>query len=286
VDPKEKARRRLIRAGMGAGAAGGDGADGSFDVVPGGPGGAAGRATGNKRKRAAAAESDSDASDSDDDEAGDGTAAGGDSEPDPRDANYDSDTHAELLALGRLLKKHSGAKALVDASYNRYAFDDPQLPPWLAADENRNFRPQLPITREEVDRIKSRFREISARPIHKVADARARKRRRLEASLDKAKRKAAGILEAEEYADSDRSKMKAIAKLYRGAEVKRPDSVYMVANKGGGAKAGSKGGAKKGGRTKLVDPRLKKDARAAKRTARGGSKGRGKGNGKGGKGRR
>jgi AdoMet-dependent rRNA methyltransferase SPB1 len=78
-----------------------------------------------------------------------------------------------------MLKKHTTRKALLDASYNRYAFADApgSLPAWFETDESKHFRPQLPITKAEVDAIKARFRDIAARPIAKVAEARARKKR-------------------------------------------------------------------------------------------------------------
>lgn len=233
-------------------AGGAPGAGSAFEVVPAGV---------ERQDIDDDSDSDSDSDDSDD------------SGPDPREANYDSDTHAEMLALGKKLKKHTTAKALVDASYNRYSFSDSALPAWFATDENRHFRPQLPISKDEVEAIKTRFRDIAARPIHKVAEARARKKRKLVASLDKAKRQAATIVEDEEL--GAKSKMKAIAKAYRQAEVKRPNSVYVVA----GGKGGKKG---KGGKVKMVDPRMKKEKKAAKRAAKkSGRKG-----GKGGKGRK
>lgn len=195
---------------------------------------------------------------------------------DPRFLEYDSDTHAEMLALGLQMRKHTTAKALIDArwvkwgggrcpctafttahssphclsarsspslwwtrtlggwegctpvvavgrsltrhypvlervvrstlgsrtrvncvgsspthwvltctisewhcesrarlyvctySYNRYCFNDDYLPTWFADDEKKHFRPQLPVDKDTVERIKSQFRDIAARPIKKV----------------------------------------------------------------------------------------------------------------------
>jgi hypothetical protein len=53
-------------------------------------------------------------------------------------------------------------------SYNRYAFNDEYLPKWFTDDERVNFRPQLPVDKETIDRIKDQFRDIAARPIKKV----------------------------------------------------------------------------------------------------------------------
>ena len=51
-----------------------------------------------------------------------------------------------------MLKRHTTAKALMDASYNRYAFDDAAtLPAWFKHDEGRHFKPQLPIAKSDVE---------------------------------------------------------------------------------------------------------------------------------------
>ena len=54
------------------------------------------------------------------------------------------------------------------ASYNRYCFNDDYLPGWFADDEKKHFRPQLPVDKDTVERIKAQFRDIAARPIKKV----------------------------------------------------------------------------------------------------------------------
>ena len=95
-----------------------------------------------------------------------------------------------------------------------------------------------------------------------VAEARARKKRRLVGQLDKAKRQAATILSDENEEMGARAKMRAIAKAYRAADVKRPGSVYVVAGKG------SKGSAGKGKRVKFVDRLQKKEKRADKKRAK------------------
>jgi hypothetical protein len=127
-------------------------------------------------------------------------------------------------------------KALLDASYNRYAFDEApgSLPAWFAGDESKHFRPQLPVTRAEIDAIKARFRDIAARPIAKVAEARARKKRRVTVALDKAKRTAAAVLDADADQMGARSKIKAVAKAYKAAEAKKKGySVVVTGNLSG-----------------------------------------------------
>jgi AdoMet-dependent rRNA methyltransferase SPB1 len=191
VAAKLAAKRELIRRGMGAisGSAATEtgAASAGFDIVP---------------AAADHGEADTGSSDDSDSEADADAGADADDGPDPRLEDYDSDTHAEMLALGKLLRRHTTAKALVDASYNRYAFEDGPLPPWFAADEGKHFKPQLPISRAEVEEVKARFRDIAARPIAKVAEARARKKRRLLTRMERVKKQAQSILESEEMGEA------------------------------------------------------------------------------------
>ncbi len=173
---------------------------------------------------------------------------------------YDSDERAEHLALGSLVVKKSTRDALLESAYNRYTFNDPdELPAWFVEDEGRHNRPQLPITKEMVEAVKERFRDLASKPIKKVAEARARKKQQSVKRLAKAKAKAAEVLDAPDL--TAKSKMKAIAKIYKGAQPKNPGKIYAIATQTGKNKFA---GAKKGGNIKLVDKRMKKDKRAQK----------------------
>jgi len=180
----------------------------------------------------------------------------------PRErCSYDSDTHAELLALAKKMRRHTTAKALVDASYNRYSFNDDYLPQWFLKDERQHFQPQLPITKAEVDQIKANFRDIVSRPVAKVAEARARKRRRLMKNLEKAKQQARTIAASEDL--SAQGKARAIQKAFKRAELKKQATSYVVYRNGRQISSTSAG---KGSKVKMVDPRLKADTRGMKRT--------------------
>lgn len=120
-----------------------------------------------------------------------------------------------------------------------------------------------------LQRIKLHFRDIAARPIAKVAEARARKRRRVSEKLEKAKKAAESILDQEEL--GARSKNRAIAKVYRQAEAsKKRKVVYAVHTNKSGRSMRAKGGSGGGGGTvvKHVDGRMKKEKRALKRKGR------------------
>lgn len=183
---------------------------------------------------------------------------------DPREYNsenedYDSDDYAETLALGTMMLRQSKAKSLVDASYNRFAWNDPEdLPDWFLDDESKNYRPQLPIPPELMAKMKEKFMSLATRPITKVAEARARKNKRASSKLAAAKKKAETLANSSEM--SEAMKLKAISKAMRGNDASRPSKTYVVSQKGGGTKGG------KG--IKLVDKRMRNDKRGLERATK------------------
>jgi len=175
---------------------------------------------------------------------------------DSENEDYDSDDQARTLALGTMMLRRSKAKELVDASYNRFAWNDPpDLPDFFVDDEAKNYRPQLPIPPELLAKMKERFASLAAKPIAKVAEARARKNKRAAAKLAAAKKKAATVANSSEM--SEAMKLKAISKAMRGHNSVGPRKRTVVAKKGGISKGG------KG--IKLVDKRMKNDTRSMKR---------------------
>jgi AdoMet-dependent rRNA methyltransferase SPB1 len=85
---------------------------------------------------------------------------------------------AERMAIaGRMLHK-SEREAIIDASYNRFVHDDrgTELPEWFTEDERRHSKPQMPITKEEIESARARLQAVNARPIKKVMEAKARKK--------------------------------------------------------------------------------------------------------------
>lgn len=53
---------------------------------------------------------------------------------------------------------------------------------------------QLPLDKKEVEYYRKRWREINARPIKKVAEAKARKKRRMLKKLEQTKKKAEAVV--------------------------------------------------------------------------------------------
>ncbi|KAJ8600308.1 hypothetical protein CTAYLR_000729 [Chrysophaeum taylorii] len=175
----------------------------------------------------------------------------------------DEDAKAETMALATMMLRKSKAKALVDASFNRYAWHDPKdLPEWFTTDERLHYRPQLPIKPELLEEMKRKFQLLASKPIKKVAEARARKRARAQTRLKAAKRKAEAIAENPDMTSAQ--KLRAVQKAMASkGKIDKPSKVYVVQRKTKSGAISKSTGAKKGSaRVKLVDRRLKKDKRA------------------------
>lgn len=200
---------------------------------------------------------------------------------------------AETLAMGSMMIQKKARMDLIDAGYNRYSFNDAEnIPDWFTEEERHYNKPELPVSKELMQEFRAKLREINARPIRKVAEAQARKKKRMALRLEKVRKQAQSLAESTEM--SAHMKTKQVAKLMKKAG-KREErvKVYSRTNAGGGGKVnlgGKKAGKGKGkinmagAKVKLVDKRMKKDKRAAKRISKGGAAKKTKG--KGGKGRK
>ena len=175
----------------------------------------------------------------------------------------------EGLAIASLLVQSKKKREdLIESGYNRWAHDDQGLPDWFERDETKHYQKQIPISKEMVAEYRSELRAINARPIKKIAEARARKKQKALRQLAKAKKRAEGITETEDM--SEREKMQHIKQIYKKAGVlgkKKPEVKYVVAKRGlAGKKAVRPAGVK--GRYRQVDPRMKKDNRTLKTKAK------------------
>lgn len=187
---------------------------------------------------------------------------------DSENEDYDSDDYAKTMALGTMMLRKSKQKSLVDASYNRFAWNDPQnLPEWFVDDENKHYRPQLPIPPALLAKMKEKMAALSTKPIAKVAEARARKNRKAKLKLADAKKKAQAVANSSEM--SEAMKLKSISKALRSSDKNGAGKKeYVVAKKGIGNR-GVRGAT-------MVDKRMKNDKRAMERAGKkrkGGKKG-------------
>ncbi|XP_054710443.1 pre-rRNA 2'-O-ribose RNA methyltransferase FTSJ3-like [Uloborus diversus] len=168
----------------------------------------------------------------------------------------------EGLALGSMMVQSKKMKRdIIENSYNRYSSNDENLPSWFVSDEKKHYRKQLPVTAELVAEYKQRLKEINARPIKKVVEAKARKKRKSERRLEKAKKRAEKVTDHPDM--SEKEKAEELKTIYKKAIPKKDTNVtYVVAKKGGGRRVSRPAGVK--GRFKVVDRRMKKDMKKMK----------------------
>ncbi|XP_022375811.1 pre-rRNA processing protein FTSJ3 [Enhydra lutris kenyoni] len=172
----------------------------------------------------------------------------------------------EGLALGALIASSKKAKRdLIDDSFSRYAFNEEEgeLPEWFVQEEKQHRLRHLPVDKKEVEHYRRRWREINARPIKKVAEAKARKKRRMLKKLEQTKKKAEAVVNTVDI--SEREKVAQLRSLYKKAGLgkEKRQVTYVVAKKGVGRKVRRPAGVR--GHFKVVDSRMKKDQRAQQR---------------------
>lgn len=179
-------------------------------------------------------------------------------------AKYLKKLTPEGLALGhKMAFSRKNRRDIIDDGYHRWTFNDEGLPDWFVSEEAMHYQKELPVTKEMVAEYRARMREINARPIKKVAEAKARKKRREMKALEKARKKAEAICDTVDV--SEKEKMSQIQSLYKKALLKgKPKEVkYVVARKFNAARRMKRPPGIKG-RYKVVDPRMKKDMRSQK----------------------
>ncbi|KAI0830634.1 Spb1 C-terminal domain-containing protein [Trametes gibbosa] len=174
-------------------------------------------------------------------------------------------TTAEAMSLAtQLVNREKTRTELLNDGFNRYSLNaKDNLPSWFLDDEERHYKSNIPITKEAVDALRAKMRALDARPIKKVAEAKARKKFKAAQRLDKALKKAEGVNETSDLTERDKAKQ--IEKLMaKGMQVKQKKEIKVVVAKGShkGLKGRPKGVK---GRYVMVDSRMKKEVRAQKR---------------------
>lgn len=158
----------------------------------------------------------------------------------------------------QLVNREKTRTDLLNDGFNRYSLNAKDgLPSWFLDDEAKHYKANIPITKEAVAALRAKMRALDARPIKKVAEAKARKKMKAAQKLDKAMKKAEGVNETSDM--TEREKAKQIEKLMlKGMSTKNKKEIKVVVAKG--AHKGLKGrpkGVK--GRYVMVDSRMKKE---------------------------
>lgn len=171
----------------------------------------------------------------------------------------------ESLALAEAMITSSKVKRdLMDDAWNRHTLgglDD--APSWFRKDEQMYNRRPLSdaVDPSVVAKYRARAKELNVRPIKKVAEAKARKKKRALMKMAKLTKKAENITNTPDMDEKEKSAT--LRNLYKKAMSKgtKKEVKYVVAKKG--SKNQRPSGHK--GKYKMVDPRMKKDNMKKKR---------------------
>ncbi|KAH3711035.1 pre-rRNA 2'-O-ribose RNA methyltransferase FTSJ3-like [Dreissena polymorpha] len=190
----------------------------------------------------------------------------GDFEVVPVDHGQPVKLSAQGLALGAaIVSSRKRRREVIESGYHKYMFNDPNLPDWFVKEEQRHTRVHLPVTKGEIEEYKMKMKAVDANPIRKIAEAKARKKRKMARRLEKARKKADAINDTEEV--TDREKWSQIKQVYKKAgllNAKKKEVTYVVSKKGlAGKRVARPQGVK--GPYKVVDGRLKKDMKGKMR---------------------
>lgn len=193
-------------------------------------------------------------------------AGDGDFEVVPVDNTPPVKLNAEGLAIGAaMVSSRKRRREIIESGYHRYMFNDENLPDWFVKDETKHHRVQAPVTKGEIQEYKMKMKAVDANPIKKIAEAKARKKKKMMKRLEKARKKADAINDTEEV--TDREKWQQIKQVYKKAGLlsnKKKEVTYVVSKRGlAGKKVSRPQGVK--GPYKVVDGRLKKDVKAKQR---------------------
>jgi AdoMet-dependent rRNA methyltransferase SPB1 len=161
------------------------------------------------------------------------------------------------LAL-QLVNGEKTKTQLINDGFSRYSLNSKEgLPSWFLDDEAKAYKPNIPITKEAVAALRAKQLALNARPIKKVAEAKARKKHKAAKRIQKALKKAEGI-DASDMTEHEKAQQ--IEKLMRRGAAKKQERKKVKVVVAKGVHKGTKGrpkGVK--GRYVMVDARMKKE---------------------------
>lgn len=168
---------------------------------------------------------------------------------------------AEAVTLAQQLVNRQTTKTdLINEGFTRYSLNSKDdLPDWFLDDESKHYMANIPITKEAIQSLRAKQRALDARPIKKVAEAKARKKFKAAQRLDKAMKKAEGVTQTDDM--TEREKAQQVEKLMRkglskGKKEKKDIKVVVAKGVNRGVKGRPKGVK---GRYAMVDSRMKKE---------------------------
>ncbi|KAJ2005688.1 AdoMet-dependent rRNA methyltransferase spb1 [Coemansia thaxteri] len=180
-----------------------------------------------------------------------------------RQADYDLATPEAMTMMRDLANRKTNKHALIDKHFNRYTFNDSRdLPDWFVDDEQQHNKPSLPVTKEAVRMLREKLKALDARPIKKVAEAKARKKMRAAKRVANVQKKAESVIANDDMTEAE--KARSIDRMIKRATKAKPKekvTVIVARNANRGVQGRPKGVK---GRYKMVDPRMKKELRAKK----------------------
>ena len=139
---------------------------------------------------------------------------GKDEEDSDAESEFDIDEKAEIRAIAKKMLRKKDRLNILDNTYNRYAYDDSErVPEWFMDEEKKHNRPNLPVSKDEINTQKEKLREYNSRMPKKILEAKSRKRNKLTKRLEKVKKKAQAISNQDDI--NEFSKVKQIEKIYR-----------------------------------------------------------------------
>ncbi|KAJ2891484.1 AdoMet-dependent rRNA methyltransferase spb1 [Coemansia aciculifera] len=225
------------------------------------------KGVGSKRKRLAA---ESDDMDVESDDGFDIAPAEVDGDPndvelmdEDRQADFDLATPEAMTMMRDLANRKTNKHQLIDKHFNRYTFNDSRdLPEWFVDDEQQHNKPSLPVTKEAVRMLREKLKALDARPIKKVAEAKARKKMRAAKRVANVQKKAESVIANDDMTEAE--KARSIDRMIKRATKAKPKekvTLVVARNANRGLKGRPKGVK---GKYKMVDPRMKKELRAKK----------------------
>ncbi|KAJ1864777.1 AdoMet-dependent rRNA methyltransferase spb1 [Coemansia sp. RSA 2703] len=180
-----------------------------------------------------------------------------------RQADYDLATPEAMTMVRDLANRKTNKHDLIDKHFNRYTFNDTKgLPDWFVDDEQQHNKPALPVSKEAVRMLREKLKALDARPIKKVAEAKARKKMRASKRIANVQKKAESLITNEDMTEAE--KARSIDRMIKRATKAKPKEkvTFVVAKNANRGLKGRPKGVK--GKYRMVDSRMKKDLRAQK----------------------